>query len=56
MLPTADQVRLIVKESTKRIITTEQAKNYLDLFGEKLEWAILQETRRFIAGHFGKSL
>jgi hypothetical protein len=56
MLPTPEQVRLIVKESTKRIISTEQAKNYLDLFGAKLEWAILQETRRFITGHFGKAL
>lgn len=50
------QFRNLVKQVIRKDITTKQAENFLELFGEDLEAQVLQAKRTFIEQHFGSRI
>lgn len=45
--------RNLVKEVSKVDISSKQAANFLDIFGEELEQTMVTAKRKFIEKHFG---
>lgn len=50
------QFRNLVKEVSRRDISTEEATNFLKLFKDQLEEAVLQAKRNFIQHYFGSRI
>ena len=46
--------RNLVKQVANIEITSQQASNFLDIFGEDLEAELNATRRRFVEKHFGK--
>lgn len=50
---TPEQLRLLVKTQCKKEITSEQAKQVLDVFAQDLEDHLNNARREFVIKHFG---
>ncbi len=49
----ATQFRNLVKEVSRKSISSEQARHFLDIFGSELEVALVNTRREFVEKHFG---
>jgi hypothetical protein len=48
-----EKLRLVIKNVSDRTLSTEQAKNFLEIFGGDLDIAIAKTVREFVELHFG---
>ena len=52
---TPQQLRNVAKSVSGRELTTQQAENYLDIFGDDIERELTDTLRRTVQSHLGKA-